>query len=403
MSTLIIDTDTHVNEPRDLWTSRMSRQKWGDLIPEVRWIDEKDGEFWCIGGKPLFTVGTCIMVPDENGEPIRSPRFPDYAQSYDQMHPSAYDAKARLQVMDSYGIQAAALFPNLGFVGPNIYAAAGPDALEFQTAALQAYNDFLLEWCSTDPDRLISLALIPYWDVDAAVKEIERCAALGHKGLVSTGKPHEHGKPLLADRHWDPMWAAAQDANLSISFHVGGGDLSRHLNAERTEIEGWRATLARLTTSFFLESGIGLSDLLMSGVLARFPNLRFVSVESAIGWIPFLLESLDFHYKKYEPGIERPEFANTDMLPSDYFRRQVFANFWFESLESWHLDAIGADNLLFETDYPHQTCLTGTEIEESVQVNLAGVSDEVREKILWRNAAKLFNLDMSKLEALAAA
>lgn len=403
MSTLIIDTDTHVNEPRDLWTSRMSRQKWGDLIPEVKWIDEKDGEFWCIGGKPLFTVGTCIMVPDENGQPIRSPRFPDYAQSYDQMHPSAYDAKARLQVMDTYGIQAAAVFPNLGFVGPNIYAAAGPDALEFQTAALQAYNDFLLDWCNTDPDRLISLALIPYWDVDAAVKEIERCAALGHKGLVSTGKPHEHGKPLLADRHWDPMWAAAQDANLSISFHVGGGDLSRHLNAERTEIEGWRATLARLTTSFFLESGIGLSDLLMSGVLARFPNLRFVSVESAIGWIPFLLESLDFHYKKYEPGRERAEFANTDMLPSDYFRRQVFANFWFESLEQWHLDAIGADNLLFETDYPHQTCLTGKEIEESVEVNLAGVSDEVREKILWRNAAKLFNMDIAKLEALAKA
>ncbi|TXI52855.1 MAG: hypothetical protein E6Q57_04375, partial [Mycobacterium sp.] len=74
---------------------------------------------------------------------------------------------------------------------------------------------------------------IPYWDVDAAVAEIERCAAGGHKGLVSTGKPHEHGYPLLADRHWDPMWAAAEDAGLSISFHVGGGNLSRHLNDER--------------------------------------------------------------------------------------------------------------------------------------------------------------------------
>lgn len=403
MSTLIIDTDTHVNEPRDLWTSRMSKQKWGNLIPEVRWVDEKNGEFWCIDGKPLFTVGTCIMVPDENGRPVRSPAFPDYAQSYDQMHPSAYDSHERLKVMDSYGIQAAALFPNLGFVGPNIYAAAGPDALEFQTAALQAYNDFLLDWCSADPDRLISLALIPYWDVDAAVAEIERCAAMGHKGLVSTGKPHEHGKPLLADRHWDPMWAAAQDANLSISFHVGGGDLSRHMNAERTEKEGWRATLARLTTSFFLESGIGLSDLLMSGVLARYPKLRFVSVESAIGWIPFLLESLDFHYKKYEPWLERPEFAANDMLPSDYFRRQVFANFWFEQLEPWHLDAIGADNLLFETDYPHQTCLTGLEIQESIDEGLAGVTDEVKQKILWRNAAGLFNLDLTKLEALARA
>lgn len=134
------------------------------------------------------------------------------------------------------------------------------------------------------------------------------------------------------------------------------------MNPERIEKEGWRGTLARLTTSFFLESGIGVADLLMSGVLARFPRLRFVSVESAIGWIPFLLESLDFHFKKYEPWVERPEFAANDLLPSDYFRRQVFANFWYEKLQPWHVEAIGTDNLLFETDYPHQTCLTGDEI-----------------------------------------
>jgi len=138
----------------------------------------------------------------------------------------------------------------------------------------------------------------------------------------------------------------------------------------------------------------------MSGVLERFPRLRFVSVESAIGWIPFLLESLDFHYKKYEPWLERSDI-NKDMLPSDYFHRQVYANFWFEQLEPWHLDAIGADNLLFETDYPHQTCLSGSEITDSIEAGLAGVSDEVRQKILWRNAASLFNLDLTKLEALA--
>lgn len=399
---LIIDTDTHITEPPDLWTSRMSRSRWGNLIPEARWIDELQGEFWCMNGKPVFTVGTCIMVPGEDGKPIRSPRFPDYADSFASMHPSAFDATSRLEVMDSYGIHAAALFPNLGFVGPNIFAAAGSEALDFQTAALQAYNDFLLEWSSTDPDRLISLALIPYWDVDAAVAEIERCAAAGHKGLVSTGKPHDHGQPLLADRHWDPMWAAAQDAGLSISFHVGGGDLGKHMNDERTRVEGWRATLARLTTSFFLESGITLADLLMSGVLARFPKLRFVSVESAIGWIPFLLEALDFHYKKYEPWRERPEFTADGMLPTDYFHRQVYANYWYEDLKPWHLEAIGADNLLFETDYPHQTCLDRNEIHQSIDEGMRGVSQSTKEKILWRNAASLFNMDVAKLEKLNA-
>lgn len=400
-STLIIDTDTHITEPPDLWASRMSRSRWGDLIPEVRWIEERQGEFWCMDGQPVFTVGTCIMVPDADGKPIRSPKFPDYADRFSSMHPSAFDAKARLAVMDSYGIQAAALFPNLGFVGPNIFAVAGADALDFQTAAVQAYNDFLLEWSSIAPERLLSLALIPYWDVDAAVAEIQRCAAAGHKGLVSTGKPHEHGQPLLADRHWDPMWAAAQDAGLSISFHVGGGNLGRHMNDERTSVEGWRASLARLTTCFFFESGITLADLLMSGVLARFPQLRFVSVESAIGWIPFLLESLDFHYKKYEPWRERPEFVKNGMLPSDYFRRQVFANYWFEDLKPWHIEAIGEDNLLFETDYPHQTCLDKHEIEDAITTGLGAVSEAAKEKILWRNAASLFNMNIAELDKLA--
>jgi predicted TIM-barrel fold metal-dependent hydrolase len=400
-SRTIIDTDTHVNEPPDLWTSRMSRKTWGDLIPEVRWIEDRQSEFWCIRGEPLFTVGTCIMVPDAEGRPIRSPSFPEYAQSFQSMHPSAYDAKARLEVMDQYGIYAAALFPNLGFVGPNIFAAAGSDALAFQTEALRAYNDFLLDWASIDPDRLLSLALIPYWDVDAAVAEIERAAAAGHKGLVSTGKPQEHGRPLLVDPYWDPMWAAAQDANLSISFHVGGGNLDRHLNPERTRLEGWRATLTRLTTSFFLESGIGIADLLMSGVPARFPKLRFVSVESAIGWLPFLLESLDFHFKKYEPWLERSEFGRGEMLPSDYFRRQIYANYWFEQLEPWHLESIGADNLLFETDYPHQTCLDKAEIDAAIDVGLGGVSEDVRQKILWRNAARVFNLDPARVGASA--
>lgn len=393
MGQIIIDTDSHVNEPPDLWTSRMSAKKWGDLVPHVRWNDAADSEFWFVGDTPIATVGTCLMVPGPDGEPVRSPTFPQMARSYADMHPSAYDATARLAVMDRYGIQAASLYPNLGFVGPDVYAAFGTTTLEFRTEALRAYNDFLLEWASTDPDRLISLACIPYWDVDAAVAEIERAAAMGHKGLVSTGKPQEHGQPFFVDPHWDPMWAAAQETGLSISFHVAGGDVSRHMNDARIDAEGWRATLVRLTTSYFFESAIELSDLLMSGVLARYPRLRFISVESGIGWIPFLLESVDEHFKKYAPALERPEFED-GMLPSDYFHRQVYANYWFEKLEPWHLDVIGADSLLFETDYPHQTCLGPEEIAHAVEVGLGGVDDEVRQKILWRNAADLFGLQV---------
>ena len=88
------------------------------------------------------------------------------------------------------------------------------------------------------------------------------------------------------------------------------------------------------------------------------------------------------------------------MLPSDFFRRQVFANYWYEDLKPWHIEAIGEDNLLFETDYPHQTCLDKEEIETSIHEGLAGVSEKTKEKILWRNAASLFNMDIARLESL---
>ena len=80
------------------------------------------------------------------------------------------------------------------------------------------------------------------------------------------------------------------------------------------------------------------------------------------------------------------------MLPSEYFRRQVYANYWFEQLEPWHLEKIGVDNILWETDFPHPTCLLGPEVPEALATGFTGVGDDDREAILWRNASKLYSV-----------
>jgi predicted TIM-barrel fold metal-dependent hydrolase len=135
----------------------------------------------------------------------------------------------------------------------------------------------------------------------------------------------------------------------------------------------------------------------MSGILPKFPKLRFIIVESGVGWIPFMLESLDKHFAQYRVDREHPEFKEK---PSYYFNRQVFVNSWFEKLGPWHVGSIGSGNMLFETDYPHPTCLIGSEIGEAIESSLGQLEIADREKILWKNAVSLYGLDIEKLSAV---
>jgi uncharacterized protein len=277
----------------------------------------------------------------------------------------------------------------LGLFGPDLYRMLPHTPLEYQVEIVKCYNDWILDWETQQPGRFIPLACIPYWDIPSSVAEIERCASLGHRGFVMTGTPQLHGEPFLADHHWDDMWAAAEATGLSISFHAGTGTQPLEGLAERFAVEGVRAGAVRTMTSEFLRNGIVTMDLIMSGVLARFPGLKFVSVEAGAGWIPFVLQGLDFHFNKYKVWLDRPEFTE---LPSFYFRRQVYVNIWFEHLSEEQIAQIGEDNVMFETDYPHPTCMLAAEIEDFMK-RIADLSEPMQSKIRHENAAALFQLN----------
>jgi len=132
------------------------------------------------------------------------------------------------------------------------------------------------------------------------------------------------------------------------------------------------------------------SDLITSGVLNRYPDLKFVSVESGIGWLPFMLEATDYSWLgAFRPGRER---TAEDVLPSELFRQSVYVTYWFESVAPKHfLDIVPTDNVLFETDFPHTTCLFGN-IQETIASGLGHIDSGVRRKILWENAAGLYRI-----------
>ena len=375
----VIDVDAHVTEPADVWTARLPA-RLRDRGPRLE-RDRSGRDVWHVADStPLVPVGFTAVA----GWPEP---FPSGPKNMDEVPRAAWEAHARLDYLDSIGVWAQAMYPNVaGFGNQQFLALEDP---ELMLACVQAYNDFLIEWCSADERRLLAISATPFWDVDAAVAEVRRCAELGHRGVLFTGEPQRYDLPYLGDAHWDPFWATVQEIGLPISFHIGSGDFQSGFAPARIKAHGVGATRVSTSVQLFLDNGTQIVDLLMSGVLARFPTLQFVSVESGIGFIPFILDAADYAFDDGKVWLERPYF---EMKPSDYFRRQVYGCWFFEERTvAGVIDAVGPERLLFETDYPHPICLYGN-VREKIEAGLAGQPDDVRRQILWDNAAALYRV-----------
>lgn len=377
----VIDADSHITEAADTWTSRVPA-KFRDAAPQLLRDPSSGRDLWRVGeGMPVLgSVGHTATA----GWPEPFPAAP---RNMDEVPEAAHDAHARLAYMDSVGLWAQVLYPNVGGFGSQVFLELGDP--ELMLACVQAFNDFLTDWCSADPRRLLPITATPFWDVDAAVAEVERCAARGHRGVLFTGEPQRFDLPYLGDHHWDPLWAVAQEAGLPVSFHIGSGDFEVGFAPERIKAHGIGATYVATSVSLFLQNGQQLVDLLTCGLLPRFPELRFVSVESGIGFLPFILEAADYAYGESSMRTERPG----EPLPSELFHRQVYGCYFFEEDSPARvIDAIGSSNLLFETDYPHPICLFGN-VREKIEAGLAGQPDDVRRAMLWENAASLYRVE----------
>jgi predicted TIM-barrel fold metal-dependent hydrolase len=375
----IIDADTHVTEPPDLWTSRLA-SKWAKRAPHIEWDDEAREEIWVIDGNPATPIGVTATAGWRDPFPANPPTFGD-------CHRGSHDASERLKYMDALGVWAQVLYPNVGGFGTQAFQAIDDDTLKLE--CVRAYNDFLIEWISPAPTRFVPVMATPFWDVAATVSEIERCAALGHRGVLFTGEPHAHGLPFLCDRQWDPIWAAAQAAGLPVSFHIGSGDLS-DIGSGRREAEGYATNSARGGSALFLANGGHILDLLFSGILPRFPELQFVSVESGVGWVPFVLQAADYQFGQLGVRKERPEF---ELLPSEYFHRQVYACCWFERLNSDVIELVHSDRVLFETDFPHPTSIYAGDVHKAIEEGMTDLSDDDRHRVLWENTAELYGIE----------
>jgi predicted TIM-barrel fold metal-dependent hydrolase len=390
----IIDTDSHLLETADLWSSRLPR-KWQDSGPRVQ-KDAHGEEFWVAGSSARKLHAFTTFAPAGWTE------FPpSRPTSIELCDPASYDAKTRLERLDEFGIFAQVLYPNvLGFHGKALLEELGP---ELGLACTRAYNDYLAEWCSADPDRLIGIAAVPWWDPAECVQEIERCAEMGHRGILFSVDWTRIGLPRIADPHWAPVLASAQDTQMSLNLHVGFGmQQQEEVDAQVRELlrSGSRSNssfvvdIARTGAVMHLSVSNHLAEIATCGICVDYPDLKSVIVESGVGYLPFMMEVLDWNWLNLGGSDAYPERE----LPSFYIKRQVYGMFWFEKHVQQAIELL-PDNIMFETDFPHATSLSpgpasAAELpSEHAKKSLAGLHPDLVKKVLHDNAARLYRLN----------
>ena len=375
----LVDIDTHFTEPPDLWTSR-APAALRDVAPRV--VKNADGmPQWIVGrDMTLSPPGFCVVRAD--GSKIQG-RFS--LETFEEMTPAASEAGPRLRVMDELGIRLQIVYPNiLGFAGGAIMRVEDSALRNF---CITAYNDGIAELQTKAKGRLLPQALVPFWDVKLAVQELARCRdELKLSGFTMTDSPEAWGQPSLNDAYWDPLWATAQERGLPVNFHIGSGGLGGIVwgGMDLTRM------LASLSTILFMNNMRCLVNLIFSGLLDRFPALDFVSVESGIGWIPFLLEACEYQMDENAVPLK--------LRPREYFARQIYASFWFEREDvARTIERLGASNVMVETDFPHPTCLYPGP-RKKLEDALAPLPVQAQRKIFYENAARVYHLDLASLQ-----
>jgi uncharacterized protein len=377
----VIDVDTHITEPHDLWTSRAPKHLKG-RVPRVAPVNGVP--MWVIDDIPFgFGVQTFSTVLKDKTK-TTGMGFEGFQIT--DIHPAAYDVKARLETMDESGIWAQILYANILQFGGKNGAKIDP---QVRLASTQIYNDAMAEIQEASGQRIFPMALLPWWDAKLSVAEAKRSRKMGLRGLNINSDPQGHGVPDLSDRSWDPLWEVCADLNLPINFHIGSSEQTvMWYNNQSWPSLAPDIKLAICSSILYLDNARVMANILLSGLLDRFPTLHFVSVESGIGWIPFLLEALDYQMTENAPESRR----TMKLAPSEYFKRNMHACFWFERRDIGNtLAQVGVDNVMFETDFPHPTCLYPDPLAHGA-ATLAKLTKEDRYKILSGNAAKLYAL-----------
>ena len=329
----LVSSDSHVLEPRDLWSSRLPSHL-RDLAPQL---------------------------------PSRR-----------EDKPGATDPLDRLAVMQRDGVSMEVLFPTYALLQ---YGIEDPT---LQEACFRVYNDWIAEYCEATPGRLVGIPCISTYDIDHAVSELERCKSMGLLGAQTWHIPPA-GIEYTSD-HYERLWAAAAEMEMPINLHILTG-FSYTKQARPKGVEHYRGSVElKLNDAIRI-----LFDFIFYGVLDRHPKMKLVLVEFEIGWLPWLLQQWDYYANRFHDVNPIP----IQYKPSEYFNRQIFASFINDNVGTTMIAAgWGVDNCMWSNDFPHGNT-SWPNSREIIARDLAHIDAPTREKLLHKTVAELYNLKLA--------
>jgi predicted TIM-barrel fold metal-dependent hydrolase len=363
----VISADSHFVEPPEMWSERVDRE-FRDRAPHL--VSEIDG----VEGNFLVCED---LVPNSGGGFLAAGVDPaDVAQVLQRGYRAAPDhvrnPAARLAAQDRDDVKAEVLYASYGM---SLFHLAD-NALRH--ACFTAFNDWAAEYCRFAPSRLHGIGLIGLDDITAAVAELQRIAGNGLKGaMIWAEAPEERPYSHPA---YEPFWAAAQDLDMKLALHS--------LTSRKKSFDADPANVVCRSVVLYQEVARTITEVILHGVLERFPRLKIVSAENEIAWLPFHLWRMDQLYQK----LRDLSPVKLQMVPSEYFKRQIFATFIEDPLFGATIPYIGSGNIMWSSDFPHLAS-TWPHSHKLIDENMNEVSPDDRRRIVYDNAAALYGID----------
>jgi predicted TIM-barrel fold metal-dependent hydrolase len=362
----LVDADSHINEPPNLWLDRVPA-KFKDAVPRMKRFDK--GDAWVMEG---------VAEPINFGNNASAPMFRENRSPWafwEDISKGGSDPAVRLTEMDTDMVDAAVLYPT-----PRVsQLMSGTQDPALHLAMVQAYNDWLIEYASYAPDRLGALPMIPNRGLDQALEELERVAVQpGVAGVLIGCFPHGDTDIMAED---DPLWHAVAERDLALQIHVA---LTDRLPSDIYSPE--RITAARAAGDLrFLAAPPVMVQFLNSGVFERVPSLAVVLAEVDGGWVPYVKEQMDNRFRRRATG-PKARFA---MLPSEVIAEHFYYSYITDHYAISNRGRIGVDRLMWSSDYPH----SGSDWPDSwrtIDADFANVPAAERDLILAGNALRIY-------------
>ena len=380
----VISADDHIDlrwMPPDLWQERLPkdlRERGPRVVEEnaglPNWVC--DGLTWGPWGAYTAAQGSGAKWALEAGGELRE----------GELRPTT--PELRLADMDRDGVDATVMY---GPTDPFIVA-----DVNLRREVYRAYNDWLLDFQSAKPDRLIGAAQLPLDDPEGSCAELKRLAKLGfrHFNLMAA-----RAQPPVYDDAWDPFWSLAEEVDIPIGFHLVV-EVRRERREQAPGADAQHPLVAGAIRTTVNAPGMQLMDpmsgLVLLGILDKHPNLKLVMAEAGLAWVPHFIQSLDFFCKRVKSG--RPVGGATaetklpELMPSEYFRRQIWVTFQDDAAGMHMLDYLNEDRVMWASDYPHPAS-TWPNSQAIIEAQTSHLSPDTRRKVLAENARKLYGLD----------